>query len=149
MYNETDYLTVDVLNYIESRMKKLEKKFSDYIGKEYTSKIWISNEFVYVDDIANIENYIEAVGQHFYYPQGWEKSRTWNLTGDNNISYRDINRWLKNIDILLAYETNPLVPGETLYPRGNYLYPNTVIYPETSLYSITGDVLIPTDRKEM
>ena len=135
MYNETDYLTSEVLNYIESRVRKVAELFSEYTGIEYTSKLWVNNEFVYVDDIANIEDYIEKLGQYFDYPDNWETSRIWNLNGDNNINYKDLNRWIKNIDILLNYKVNPLVPSETLYPKGSYLYPGTSTYPDTDLYS--------------
>ena len=34
----------------------------------------------------------------------------------NNISYRDINRWLHNIDLLRNSEFTPLVPSESLMP---------------------------------
>lgn len=119
MYTETDYLNYTDLNSIETKIKDLY----DYYSMSYTPKVWELNEYVFVNDIKNIEEAIDTMGAYFGYPSGYQTKRNWNLDGENNISYRDINRWLHNIDLLRNSEFNPLVPSNTLKP-GNTLIPS-------------------------
>lgn len=116
MYDELDYLTPQLLNDIEAKVVEAYSKYQDMISSQYTPKEWVLNEFVYVDDIKNIEDGIDVLGKYFGYPIGWKTKREWNLTVANSISYIDINRWLNNLDIILKSTFNPLVPRETLYP---------------------------------
>ena len=100
MYTENDYLTNTILNNIEDKVEELYIKYSSTLSENYTKKIWVDNEYVYVDDIAHIENAIEYLGNYFEYPDGWIVSREWDLTGINNISYKDINRIFNNIKVI-------------------------------------------------
>lgn len=147
MYDENDYLTADILNYIKSKVEELYNFYSLYLeqGSTPTLKTWAQNEFVYVDDINDIEESIDYIGSLFGYPTGWTTSRKWNLTGENNISYVDLNRWIKNIDLLLNGNYIPLMPSETLLPRNGYIYPSTNDYPNVNKY---GNPLVPSNNVE-
>ena len=112
MYDENDYLNYTDLNYIENKIEDLY----DYYNMTYTPKLWQINEFIYVDDIKNIEEAIDTMASYFGYPSGYQTKRNWNLLGTNNISYRDLNRWLYNIDLLRNSEFTPLLPSENLLP---------------------------------
>ena len=131
MYDDSDYLTAEVLNYIKGRVEELYDFYSDYLGQSSTPtlKTWVQNEMVFVDDIKDIEEAIDYIGSLFGYPSGWIVKRNWNLTGENNISCRDLNRWIKNIDLLLNGNYNPLMPSESLYPSDN-LYPSNKLEEE-------------------
>ena len=103
MYSEFDYLSAEILNDIETKIEALYKKYSDYTTTTYIPKIWQKNELVFVNDISNIEDSLEHLGNLLNYPNGWITSRNWDITGINNISYKDINRLLNNIEILNKY----------------------------------------------
>lgn len=124
MYDELDYLTPQLLNDIETKIVETYNKYQNIISNEYTPKKWLLNEFVYVDDIKNIEEGIDVLGKYFGYPTGWKTKREWDLTSANSISYIDINRWLNNLDIILNSNYSPLVPNETLYPNDNLVPTN-------------------------
>lgn len=122
MYTEHDYLNVGILNDIEQKLQALYQKYSKFTSKIYIAKTWQVGELVYVDEIANIENMIEYLGVEFEYPEGWIPSRNWNTSTSNNISYKDINRILNNIEVLEKGNFNPLLPSDNLYPS-DALYP--------------------------
>ena len=82
---------------------------------------------MFVDDINNIEEAIDKIAGYFGYPTGYTKKRNWDLQGTNNISYEDINRWLKNINFLRESEFNPLVPSNTLKPSNTLVPSNKLI----------------------
>ena len=115
MYDSQDYLTHTLLNDVEDRIVNLYDKFSDYVTETYTPKTWSLNEYVFINDIKHIEDGIEYIGSLLEYPAGWEQSRQWGSFG--RISYIDVNRWLKNIDLLMNSELNPLLPNNALYPN--------------------------------
>lgn len=123
MYDENDYLNYTDLNNVENKLEDLY----EFYDMTYTPKIWQINEFVFVDDIKNIEEAIDRMGAYFGYPTGYQAKRNWNLTGINNISYKDINRWLHNIDLLRNSEFNPLVPSNTLKPSNTLIPSNKLI----------------------
>lgn len=123
MYTETDYLNYTDLNSVEKKIKELYT----YYNLSYTPKTWQINEFVFVDDIKNIEEAIDKIAGYFGYPTGYQTKRNWNLMGENNISYKDINRWLHNIDLLRNSEFNPLVPSNTLKPSNTLMPSNKLI----------------------
>lgn len=100
MYDTYDYLTVDVLNSFENEITTLFNNNQYILLNSYTPKTWVINEFVYVDDIKNIEDAIEYVGKKFDYPTGWITSKDWDLDGANNISYKDLNRWRNNLNLI-------------------------------------------------
>lgn len=131
MYDDSDYLTADVLNYIKGRVEGVYEFYSAYLGQESipTLKTWVQNEMVFVDDIKDIEEAIDYIGSLFGYPNGWVTSRNWNLTGENNISCKDLNRWIKNVNLLLNGNYNPLLPSNNLYPS-NSLYPSNKLEEE-------------------
>ena len=114
MYDSQDYLTHTLLNDVEDRIVGLYNKFSNYVTETYTPKTWVLNEYVFINDIKHIEEGIEYIGALLEYPAGWEQSKNWGAFG--RISYEDVNRWLKNIDLLMNSELNPLLPREDLYP---------------------------------
>lgn len=122
MYTEFDSLSKDILNDIEGKMQELYQKYSIYTTKTYIAKSWQLGELVYVDEIANIESALEYLGNGFGYPEGWISSRNWNANKSNNISYKDINRILNNINILDKGNFVPLLPSDNLYPNDT-LYP--------------------------
>ena len=70
-------------------------------------------------DIANI-NKVTAGDMN-------EIKKSVNGIVENNISYRDINRWLHNIDLLRNSEFNPLVPSNTLKPSNTLIPSNKLI----------------------
>ncbi len=100
MYNEYDYLTMDILNSFETEISELYGNNQEILLSSYSPKTWNINEFIYVDDIKNIEDAIENAGKRFDYPIGWINSKEWNLEGFNNISCKDLNRWRKNLDLI-------------------------------------------------
>lgn len=121
MYTETNYLNYTDLNSVETKIKELYT----YYNLSYTPKNWQINEFVFVDDINNIEEAIDKIAGYFGYPMGYTKKRNWDLQGTNNISYQDINRWLRNINSLKGL--NPLVPSNTLKPSNTLVPSNKLI----------------------
>lgn len=123
MYTETDYLNYTDLNNVENKIEDLYELYD----MTYTPKVWELNEYVFVNDIKNIEEAIDTMGAYFGYPSGYIQKRNWNLEGENNISYRDINRWLHNIDLLRNSEFNPLVPSNTLKPSNTLIPSNKLI----------------------
>lgn len=123
MYTETDYLNYTDLNNVENKLEDLY----EFYDMTYTPKVWELNEYVFVNDIKNIEEAIDTMGAYFGYPSGYQAKRNWNLMGENNISYRDINRWLHNIDLLRNSEFNPLVPSNTLKPSNTLIPSNKLI----------------------
>lgn len=123
MYTETDYLNYTDLNNVENKLEDLY----EFYDMTYIPKVWELNEYVFVNDIKNIEEAIDTMGAYFGYPTGYQTKRNWNLMGENNISYRDINRWLHNIDLLRNSEFNPLVPSNTLKPSNTLIPSNKLI----------------------
>lgn len=100
MYSGYDYLSYDILNSFENEISELYSNNQEILLSSYDSKTWIKNEFVYVDDIKNIEDAIEHAGKKFSHPIGWQTSKEWLLDGFNNISYKDLNRWRNNLDLI-------------------------------------------------
>lgn len=96
MYDELDYLSPQILNDVESKIVSQQQKY--LLPIENTPKNWVDNEFVYVDDIKTIEDKIDDMRKFFDITA--IPKRDWNLEGVNNISYVDINRWLKNLETL-------------------------------------------------
>lgn len=139
MHDEEDYLNYTDLNLVENKIEDLY----DYYNMSYTPKTWVLDEFVYVDDIKNIEEGIDTIGAYFGYPTGYQTKRNWELTAINNISYRDINRWLHNIDFLKNSEFTPLIPSDTLYPRDGFIICDVNTYCGTDVIS---NPLIPSNN---
>lgn len=143
MYNELDYLTFDILNDIERRIVDLYNRYSLLLKSTYIPKEWVKNEFLYVDDVKHIEDGIDKIGKAFGYPNGWQTTRQWDLLGSNNISYKDLNRWIMNIELLMNSTFTPLMPSNNLLPRNGFLYPAEDLYPEDDLYN---NYLLPTNN---
>lgn len=135
MYDELDYLSPEILNDVENKIASQQQKY--LLPIENNPKNWIDNELVYVDDIKTIEDKIDDMRKFFditVIPK-----RDWNLEGVNNISYVDINRWLKNLETLgkiklklTQISNNPLniVNSVGLSLRNYVCYGN--IYQETT-----------------
>ena len=77
----------------------------------YVRKEWIINELPYIQYIDNIEHGIENLGNYFTKPVGWITPKEWLETnsitsrvdyniGSKTFSYKDINRWIHNLELL-------------------------------------------------
>lgn len=102
MYTEFDYLNVNDLYNIQSKTTMVIDLFKKVTGimVDYELQEWKINSLLYVDSIAKIESTIDHIGNFFNYPIGWIETRTWNLDKRENISYKDLNRLINNIQVL-------------------------------------------------
>lgn len=75
----------------------------DDVIPQYREYTWSDNELPTMQEIDNIERGIKNIGKYYYQPEGWIEAKEWiDETGVNtrNISYRDLNRWLTNLDLI-------------------------------------------------
>lgn len=100
MFDENDYLTSNILNDIECRVANLYNSYSSILENQYVPKTWSNNELVFIDDIKHIEDGIDYIGSCLEYPEGFIRGKEWNTQSDCNISYKDLNRWMRNIEYL-------------------------------------------------
>lgn len=102
MYTEFDYLNADDLYNIQSKTTMVIGLFKKVTGIviDYELQEWKINSLLYVDSIAKIESTIDYIGNFFNYPIGWIETRIWNLDKRENISYKDLNRLINNIQVL-------------------------------------------------
>jgi hypothetical protein len=108
MYNSEDYINYQNFNEIEGRIETL----TNYINNNniatipsFNKKTWVLNEIPYVEEINRIETGIDNLGKCFFKPDGWIKTRQWNLfyndsEGKNVFDYKDINRWISNLNLI-------------------------------------------------
>lgn len=112
MYNSEDYLNYTDLNSVENKIETL----TNYINNNsiatipsFTKKTWVLNEFPYVQDIARIERGVDNLGLGMFKTSEWITTREWITNVSNSkqsFSYQDINRWLKNLDIINTNKIN-------------------------------------------
>lgn len=102
MYTEFDYLNANDLYNIQSKTTMVIGLFKKVTGIviDYELQEWKINSLLYVDSIAKIESTIDYIGNFFNYPIGWIETRIWNLDKRENISYKDLNRLINNIQVL-------------------------------------------------
>lgn len=124
MYNEDSIMTYEDFNNIEQRIVSLRSRIVNlgYNADTYTPKMWTNKDFLLYTYLNNIENGIKALGKGYFRPYGWQKPKIW--TGGISFSYRDVNRWITNLNLIeerLDNESNTLFPSDTLYPSDNLL----------------------------
>lgn len=88
----------------------------------YTMKSWSNDDYLLYTYLNNIEEGIKNIGKYYFRPYGWQKTKTW--TKGMGFSYRDFNRWINNINLVIDRidnESNTLLPSDTLYPSNNLL----------------------------
>lgn len=112
MYNSEDYLNYTDLNVVENRIETL----TNYLNNNniatiptFTKKVWIINEFPYVQQIGRIEKGIDNLGLGLFKPADWITTREWIINVSNSkqsFDYGDINRWLKNLDLIEENKNN-------------------------------------------
>ena len=88
----------------------------------YTMKSWNNDDYLLYTYLNNIEEGIKNIGKYYFRPYGWQKTKTW--AKGMGFSYRDFNRWINNINLVidrLDNESNTLLPSDTLYPSDNLL----------------------------
>lgn len=103
MYSIYDYITPEVMNNIEQKIIKATIHLQQYFPlTSYTSKTWVLNERIYVQDIANIENQIKIMGELINSSQ-WITNKEWKDGQLITLSYQDFNRWLYDLDLCMAY----------------------------------------------
>lgn len=115
MYEETDYLNYTDLNTIENKIEELTENLQEYNSStpNFSKKIWVLNEFPYIQEIQRIETGIDNLQKYWYKPDNWIESKIW-LTGDEtsqvikSFSYIDINRWINNMNVI-----EPIIGDET------------------------------------
>lgn len=106
MYSNGDYLNYNDLNSVEQKLKQIILKLQQYTEiPTFSPKIWKINDFPYIQDIDRIEKAIESLAQYLIRPEYWEQTKIWIPDGTNvplkkSFSYRDINRWLFNMDLI-------------------------------------------------
>lgn len=124
MYTEDSIMTYSDFNTIEQKIVSLRTTLVNlgYSIDSYTAKTWVKKDFPLYTYFNNIENGIKALGKGYFRPKGWQNSKTW--TKGMGISYRDINRWITNLNLIeerISQESNTLFPSDTLYPSESLL----------------------------
>ena len=106
-----DYGVVTEIN-DESPFYQYIKIYDDEnIIPDYIKKEWVTNEIPYMQDIDRIEQGIKNLGDYFTKPIGWITPRVWFETnsitnrndycvGSKGLSYKDINRWIHNLNLI-------------------------------------------------
>lgn len=119
MFTEDNIMTAQDFNEIEQRILTLRGRIINlgYSVDSYTAKTWLTNDFLLYTYLNNIEEGIKALGKGYFRPYGWKKTKTW--AGGMSFSYRDVNRWITDLDLIeerLDNESSTLFPSDTLYP---------------------------------
>lgn len=84
---------------------------NENIIPNYIKKQWFVNDIPFIQDIDNIEQGIENLGKYCTKPLGWITTKEWieiasvikrnDLgVGSKSFSYRDINRWINNLNLI-------------------------------------------------
>lgn len=125
MYNEDSIMTYNDFNAIEQRITSLRYRIVNlgYNVNIYTFKTWVKKDFLLYTYLNNIENGIENLGIGYYKPNGWQNKKVW--TKGMSFSYKDVNRWLNNLDLIEAELNNHT---ENLKFNNNVYFNNTTIF---------------------
>ena len=86
---------------------------------DYEKHTWLDNEALTMQKIDRLEKGIDNIGKYYYKPNGWTEIKNWLITmkltdirtswfkdeyekGVNfqNISFRDLNRWVNNLNLI-------------------------------------------------
>lgn len=119
-YTEDDIATSTDFQLIEMKLYDIRNAIYDLGYSEiptYTVKSWSNSDYLLYTYLNNIEEGLKNCGEYYYRPYGWQNTKTW--LPKESFSYRDLNRWVNNINILidkLDNESNSLFPSDTLYP---------------------------------
>lgn len=88
----------------------------------YNKETWQKGMVLYNARLNNIETGIKNIGKYYFRPYGWQNDKFW--TENMSFSYRDMNRWVNNINLIidrLNNESGTLFPSDTLYPSETLL----------------------------
>lgn len=99
-YNAGKVTEIDTNNDIYQYIKIYD---DTTIIPNYVKHVWQDNEFLTMQKLDNIENGIKNIGYYYYKPLGWLETREWLRTlciNTQNISYRDLNRWINNLELI-------------------------------------------------
>lgn len=125
MYNEDSIMNYADFNYIENKIVSLRNRIINlgYSVEIYNSKIWVKKDFLLYTYLNNIENGIENLSKGYYKPYGWQNKKIW--TKGMSFSYKDVNRWLNNLDLIEAELNNHT---ENLKFNDNVYFNDTTIF---------------------
>lgn len=76
---------------------------NERIIPNYIKHVWNDNEFLSMQKVDNIIQGIKNIGYYYYKPSGWINLTQWLApmgTNIRNISYRDLNIWLNNLNLI-------------------------------------------------
>ena len=124
MFTEDNIMQYSDFNEIEQRIVDIRTRIVNlgYSVDTYTPKTWDTRDYLLYTYLNNIENGIKALGKGYFKPYGWQDTKAW--IGGMSFSYRDVNRWITDLNLLeerLNNESNTLFPSDTLYPSDNLL----------------------------
>lgn len=125
-YYESDIFTYEDANSIEDYIYQTYMLLNKQMGTSYsyTKQLWYKNSALLVPKLNHIEEGIKLLGQYYYRPEGWQKTKIWNATKPEKFDYTDVNRWINNLNLIterLYNESNSLFPSDTLYPSETLL----------------------------
>lgn len=125
-YYESDIFTYEDANSIEDYIYQTYMLLNKQMGTSYsyTKQLWYKNSALLVPKLNHIEEGIKLLGQYYYRPEGWQKTKIWNATKPEKFDYTDVNRWINDLNIIterLYNESNSLFPNDTLYPNETLL----------------------------
>lgn len=125
-YYESDIFTYEDANSIEDYIYQTYVLLNKQMGTSYsyTKQLWYKNSALLVPKLNHIEEGIKLLGQYYYRPEGWQKTKIWNATKPEKFDYTDVNRWINNLNLIterLYNESNSLFPSDTLYPSETLL----------------------------
>ena len=125
-YYESDIFTYEDANSIEDYIYQTYMLLNKQMGTSYTytKQLWYKNSALLVPKLNHIEEGIKLLGQYYYRPEGWQKTKIWDTTKPEKFDYTDVNRWINNLNLIterLYNESNSLFPSDTLYPSETLL----------------------------
>ncbi len=125
-YYESDIFTYEDANSIEDYIYQTYLLLNKQMGTSYsyTRQTWYKSSALLVPKLNHIEDGIKLLGQYYFRPEGWQKTKTWNTTKPEKFDYTDVNRWINNLNLItdrLYNESNSLFPSNTLYPSETLL----------------------------
>ena len=125
-YYESDIFTYEDANSIEDYIYQTYMLLNKQMGTSYsyTKQLWYKNSALLVPKLNHIEEGIKLLGQYYYRPEGWQKTKIWNATKPEKFDYTDVNRWINDLNLIterLYNESNSLYPSDTLYPSETLL----------------------------
>lgn len=125
-YYESDILTYEDMGEIEEYIYQTYLLLNKQMGTSYsyTRQTWYKSSALLVPKLNHIEEGINLLGQYYFRPEGWQKTKIWNATKPEKFDYTDVNRWINDLNLIterLYNESNSLFPSDTLYPSETLL----------------------------